>query len=599
MSSEICLGIDLGSLGIRAAATAGGQIVNLPHIKGGEERFPSGITIDMQNADFAFSSCKNQLEKKGTVNSALGSLSPAEFFKANFISLKQLAEYYFDNQVGQVAFAVPASFPEVRRAALIKIAENCGFKKPRLISDPVAALLEHTMETAGNGTFLIVDSGFSQTSLAIIKKQRQRIQTLSYGHIEGLSGQFFDEAILKGCLQAIGSLGLTEKLNSLSPGHWLNLQQQVQIAKENLNIHHDVHLYLRALNLSENVMIPLTRKVLDGLVEKIVGTGVQQIDEALANANIGKSDLTKIIISGGVSRMESVYNLLQSHFLQNDIYRSTADSNARGAATFAANVLKIRAVDNGVQLKVPEDSRRTIGYDFLDLNIIRTPVLNSTITIDISALLGEIDEINKGDKETDSNSPAEASTKKDSKKPVNSKAAPDLASLWNYASQLSRRDAKTARNFLTSIKLKTDALLQKLDEKPQTNWRIKKAFELIAKGKCEEAVHQSHKAHNANLQDPLVFEDMIKVHIQAASQQHTAESYLDEIRWLECARAHDEGNLEIWQLIADRHYLHALHLQKAGDNEDALTALSKALRLLPGHTAALKLKSKLLSKSAE
>jgi tetratricopeptide (TPR) repeat protein len=106
---------------------------------------------------------------------------------------------------------------------------------------------------------------------------------------------------------------------------------------------------------------------------------------------------------------------------------------------------------------------------------------------------------------------------------------------------------------------------------------LARAERLLARGKYEEAVRDSHRAWQHAPDDPDVFDAMIEIHCNAAAGDGAEQRHADAIRWLLCAHGHDRSNQRVRDLLADRQFAQASEFADEHRHDEALRAIDACL----------------------
>ncbi len=576
MTSKISLGIDLGSTCYRSAGVIEGEIVSLPVGSLGSSQ-KSWITLNLtKGGDIQFPSIKYCLEKPDMVHTLSGTVVPADSITDIFREIKYIAESYSGIKIGHTVIAVPATYSESRRAALLQAVKKAELGNTHLVNEAIATTMDFGLQDPRESVFLIYNAGYTQFEIAIIRRSKTQIQALAYGRHDVPSGRIFDSSLLIGCTKALKERGLEMILQKFSPQEWFHLLEIVQNAKEKLGTYVDVHLsFINNANQKEIFYFPINKPNFDSYIGRLMIENLKLIDETIKDANLKPEDINRVLVTGGTSKMPVIQHILAKHLKGIPLQIMTDDTIARGAAAYAANLMGIKEEDSvTADKKIKTEDFRLINTDFLALNVVKT--------ISKPEILNETDDHVKA---------KQIVQKPDTPSP---EGQPNISDLWKYVHSM---DITTAKEILNQIRNEADKQLQNISkDKPRKNWRINKACKLLDKGKYDEAVEESHRAWASNADNAQVLEDMVNIHIQAASKAESIEGYEDAIRWLGCAHNHDQSNVEILSIIADRHYQHAQQLNELGDYSGSLTIVRECLNANRGHLEALELKKMLAKK---
>ena len=568
MSKEISLGIDFGSTGYRLAAVMENEVMTIPPGPWGNRKEAwTCLEISSKNQSLSLSSFKSFLNKPGKLLTIFGEQLPSRMLLAIFQEINFLARNFTNREVGQLVIAVPATYTESRRAALIKIAEQSGFSKVRLVNDAIVTAMGYHFEQEEEGISLVYDSGYEATEIAVIRNQKQRYSAIAYGRSKHLGGKILNESILAGCIQLFESQKLASLSEILQSGKIFKLLTEIIRAKELLSVHKGAFLPLESPKGA--FLVPLFRSNLDTFVVKLVEDSCKLVEETLKDAKCKSTDIVRVILAGGTSRMPIVGKPIAAHFPNIAICEAAQNVTAIGAAAYAANLMGIKDVGL-VKVKNSKDlhvSATNANHLFSD-QIIKAPINFQPMPP------------KKGSREQASQS------------------NPSLSGNLFKQIETSLQTVPINERLDTITQLEQFLLQQKeeVDRLSKRNWRIKKAYSLLKTRQFDKAINQAHLAWSSNPNNYEIMEEMIEIHRLAALSADDIEGYDNAVRWLHCGLNHDEGNMVMRNSLADRHFLHAQQLIEIGEISKALQTLKTCLVANQGHFQALELKKKLEEK---
>ncbi|MFO0879752.1 MAG: hypothetical protein U0840_20590 [Gemmataceae bacterium] len=153
-----------------------------------------------------------------------------------------------------------------------------------------------------------------------------------------------------------------------------------------------------------------------------------------------------------------------------------------------------------------------------------------------------------------------------------------VQTLWSYLRGVASVDRPRARQLIELLRTDCVQFLQTLDQPPSPSAHLARARQALDVGRPGEAISASHDAFQENPDDPMIFREMIALHVEAALAEADDER---AINWLECAHGHDQANAEIHRHLASRCRRQADQLARLDEPARALAAIRRSLMFEP------------------
>jgi hypothetical protein len=542
---RVSVGVDFGSLGLRAAYTVdSGPPVPLPSNSMGAQPWilcrPTGSG---PLPAVAFPSLKSVL---GTPMAA-----PETPVVEALGVLRRSVEERTSARVARVVLSVPARYSSAQRQAVLRLARQAGFEQARLISDSVAAVVGYAERVGAGGTFAVYSLGYSGLELGLVRSAGGAYRVLGYEGLAGLGGLVLDRLILSSWFEQQGE-SLRSRARHWDVATWQALRSRAQAVKERLSLHDasfpvDREIALgvppRALTFSHTAFEARTARMFEA--------SLGRFDALLEQAPMTMAEVDTLLLVGGSTQIPSLQAVLRSRRHGSRV--SWAGDLARGAAVYAARLGDAASSPRAAVIDAePAEEPGSVEELFSAPLPFRaaSPVIQAQDVLEpVRALIDDGHE---------------------------DRAAALLQQVIAEAQQLLERVSPADDGPRRS----QDATAAHL---------LGRAERLQRGGRHDEAVRTSHLAWHAALEDPDVFERMIEVHCRAAMAKPTVEQYPDAQRWLLCAHHHDKSNARVHELLAERAYLQARDLYRLGRPHEAVHALNECLAWNPEHQGGTRL----------
>lgn len=577
MENGLSLGIDFGSRGCRAAAFLRGRLVSLPTRTLSDFQsywLAFASAAEGNEVSFKFPSIKQLLTQKGVVPTGFGKIRPFDAAVHIFHEMRDIAESYLDAPVVHTTISVPAFFSESRRSAIKSAVLKAGHPECSLLNDALAMAIEAASDAPGDALLLVCNIGYSAGEVAIIRKHGQTFKPMGYESLERMTGQMVDISIMVGLVNILRKAGYGSILQGFTPMQWLDFRNQVEEVKHRLDNVVETHIsFWNNSKVASSYHVPVSVKVFNDHLLPILEESLTNVDNALSRVAVSTSEVPYVLAGGGTCKIPVIRQALVEHFPQSVIRYVSDDCIARGAAAFAANINRIREHEDTSTkpLTARHSGAAKSEKDFLKLESVKT------VTLPARKEGGALMPRYGGAEATVTSPVTRSETNQSSEQQQTNRLAPPVS-------------RKVHHHLPSQIQPNVESQHLKALRK---NWRITKAYDLLAKGSIKEAVSEAHLAFNGNPDNIEILEDMTEVHIKGAKAYNTIENYNDAISLLNCALSHDQTNMEIRNLIVERHYLHAVQLDEQGDIQGARRAVLKCLQEDRAHEKALKLKKRL------
>ena len=316
------IGIDLGTTNSCVAVMEGGQPVVIPNSEGARTT-PSIVAFTRQNERLVGETAKRQAvtnpdntimsikRKMGTdfkVNINGKTYSPQEISAMILQKLKADAENYLGETVTEAVITVPAYFTDSQRQATKDAGKIAGLDVKRIINEPTAAALAYGLDNEKEQKIMVYDLGGGTFDVSIIDIGEGVIEVLATSGNNRLGGDDFDERVIKYLVEEFKKL---ENINLAQDKMAMQrLKEAAEKAKIELSNVTSTTINLPFITMNQDgpkhMDITLTRAKFDELTADLVEATMGPVRTALQDAGLSASELSKIILVGGSTRIPAV-----------------------------------------------------------------------------------------------------------------------------------------------------------------------------------------------------------------------------------------------------------------------------------------------------
>ena len=322
------IGIDLGTTNSVVSVMEGGEptVITNPE---GSRITPSvvGFTKDGQrlvgqlakrqavsNPDRTIASIKRHMgdsNYKVTVDGK--SYTPQEISAMVLQKLKADAEAYLGETVSQAVITVPAYFNDSQRQATKDAGKIAGLEVLRIVNEPTAAALAYGLDKDDDETVLVFDLGGGTFDVSILELSGGTFEVLATNGDTHLGGDDFDQAIMDWMVEEFkkeNNIDLSQDKMAAQ-----RLKEAAEKAKIELSSMTQTNINLPFITADatgpKHLDLTLSRAKFDELTSSLVERTMEPTRKAMADADLSGSDINKIILVGGSSRIPAVQEAIR------------------------------------------------------------------------------------------------------------------------------------------------------------------------------------------------------------------------------------------------------------------------------------------------
>ena len=322
------IGIDLGTTNSCVAVMEGGQPVVIANAEGARTT-PSVVAVTksgerlvgepakrqaVTNADNTIASIKRKIGTNEKVTMGGKSYTPQEISAMILQKLKADAENYIGEKVTEAVITVPAYFNDAQRQATKDAGKIAGLEVKRIINEPTAAALAYGLDNEVDQKIMVYDLGGGTFDVSIIDIGDGVIEVLAVNGDSHLGGDDFDNAITNYMLQDFKrkeGVDLSNDRMALQ-----RLKEAAEKAKKELSSSTTTNINLPFITATaegpKHFDMDLSRAKFDELTRSLVERTVIPVQKALQDAGLMASDLTKVLLVGGSTRIPAVQDKVKA-----------------------------------------------------------------------------------------------------------------------------------------------------------------------------------------------------------------------------------------------------------------------------------------------
>jgi len=230
--------------------------------------------------------------------------------------MKETAEAYLGESVSQAVITVPAYFNDSQRQATKDAGKIAGLEVLRIINEPTAAALAYGLERKGTGTIAVYDLGGGTFDVSVLEIGDGVFEVKSTNGDTFLGGEDFDHRVVDYLADEFKKeQGIDLRNDRLA---LQRLKEAAEKAKIELSSSTQTDVNLPFITADQtgpkHLNIKLTRAKLEQLVDDLVQRTIGPCQKALADAGIKASEISEVILVGGMTRMPKIYETVKNLF---------------------------------------------------------------------------------------------------------------------------------------------------------------------------------------------------------------------------------------------------------------------------------------------
>ncbi len=324
------IGIDLGTTNSCVSVIEGGEPVVIPNAEGSRTT-PSVVAFGktgerlvgqvakrqaITNPDRTVSSIKRQMGSDYKVKIDDKKYTPQEISAMILQKLKTDAEAYLGEKVTEAVITVPAYFTDSQRQATKDAGKIAGLDVKRIINEPTAAALAYGIDKENDQKVMVYDLGGGTFDVSIIEMGDGVQEVLATAGNNRLGGDDFDQRIIDWIADEFKkSEGVDLRGDKMAMQRLKEAAEKAKIELSNVTTS-TINLPFIGLNSDGtplNLEMTLTRAKFNELTADLVEATMGPVRQAISDSGLKTSDLHKILMVGGSSRIPAVQEAVKKY----------------------------------------------------------------------------------------------------------------------------------------------------------------------------------------------------------------------------------------------------------------------------------------------
>ena len=321
------IGIDLGTTNSCVAVMEGGEAVVIPNAEGNRTT-PSVVAFSkdgermvgqvakrqaITNPDRTVSSIKREMGSNYKVNIDGKAYTPQEISAMILQKLKADAEAYLGQSVTEAVITVPAYFTDAQRQATKDAGRIAGLDVKRIINEPTAAAVAYGVDKETAQKVMVYDLGGGTFDVSILDIDDGVIEVLATAGNNRLGGDDFDKCVMDWMAAEFkkeNGIDLTGDKVAMQ-----RLKEAAEKAKIELSGVTSTNINLPYITADatgpKHLDLTLTRAKFNELTHHLVDATSGPVRQAMSDAGLSGSDISKVLLVGGSSRIPAVQEMVK------------------------------------------------------------------------------------------------------------------------------------------------------------------------------------------------------------------------------------------------------------------------------------------------
>ena len=349
------IGIDLGTTNSCVSVMEGGEATVIPNAEG-HRTTPSVVAFSktgermvgqvakrqaVTNPDRTISSIKREMGADYKVTIDGKKYTPQESSAMILQKLKADAEAYLGESVTEAVITVPAYFTDAQRQATKDAGKIAGLDVKRIINEPTAAALAYGLDKETDQKIMVYDLGGGTFDVSVLEIGDGVIEVLATAGNNRLGGDDFDQCITNYLVEEFKkSDGIDLSGDRVA---MQRLKEAAEKAKIELSGVTSTHINLPYITAAatgpKHLDVTLTRAKFNELTAHLVEKTAGPVRQAMSDAGITASDLTKVLLVGGSSRVPAVQEMVKKRTGKEGFKGSNPDEGVADGAAIQGGVL--------------------------------------------------------------------------------------------------------------------------------------------------------------------------------------------------------------------------------------------------------------------
>ena len=386
------IGIDLGTTNSCVAVMEGGNPVVIPNSEGARTT-PSVVAFSktgerlvgqvakrqaVTNPEKTVISIKRHMGSDHKVDIDGKSYTPQEISAMILQKLKADAESYLGETVSEAVITVPAYFTDSQRQATKDAGQIAGLNVKRIINEPTAAALSYGVDKEEDQKVMVYDLGGGTFDVSIIEMGDGVTEVLATAGNNHLGGDDFDQRIINWMVEEFKKAeGIDLSVDKMASQR---LKEAAEKAKIELSSTPTTQINLPFITADatgpKHLDLTLSQAKFNELTSDLVQSTMGPVKQALSDSGLSASDLNKVLMVGGSSRIPAVQEAVKSFINKEPFKGINPDECVALGAAYQGGVLGGDVEDGLLLLDV---APLTLGIE--TAGGVSTPMIKRNTTI--------------------------------------------------------------------------------------------------------------------------------------------------------------------------------------------------------------------------
>ena len=322
------IGIDLGTTNSCVAVMEGGEAVVIPNPEGdrttpsvvafkdGGERLVGKVAKRqaVTNPERTISSIKRQMGTDHRVTVEGKSYTPQEISAMILQKMKNDAEAYLGEPVSEAVITVPAYFNDAQRQATKDAGRIAGLEVKRIINEPTAAALAYGLGKDADQLIMVYDLGGGTFDVSIIEMGDGVQEVKATAGNNHLGGDDFDERLVNYLVEEFRKAnGIDLRQDKMAHQRLIEAAEKAKIELSGMTTTQVNLPYITAdATGPKHLDMTITRAKFNELTADLVEKTMAPVRQALSDAGLSPSDIQKVLLVGGSTRIPAVQEAVKS-----------------------------------------------------------------------------------------------------------------------------------------------------------------------------------------------------------------------------------------------------------------------------------------------
>ena len=322
------IGIDLGTTNSCVSVMEGGEAVVIANAEGARTT-PSVVAFAktgermvgqvakrqaITNPDRTISSIKREMGTSHKVTIDNKNYTPQEISAMILQKLKADAESYLGQTVTEAVITVPAYFTDAQRQATKDAGKIAGLDVKRIINEPTAAALAYGLDKETDQKIMVYDLGGGTFDVSVLEIGDGVIEVLATAGNNRLGGDDFDACITKYLVDEFKKAeGIDLSGDKVAMQRLREAAEKAKIELSGVTTSNINLPYITAdATGPKHLDVTLTRAKFNELTHHLVEKTMGPVKQALADSGLSASDISKVLMVGGSSRIPAVQEMVKT-----------------------------------------------------------------------------------------------------------------------------------------------------------------------------------------------------------------------------------------------------------------------------------------------